>query len=521
MSAATHEALIEVHPPDAQEVLARAEQQAEHSHHHDEEHVHLEAAHGAEGHVCTTSCEHTHVQANEVSDNLFADLEKEHVCGANCEHHHTQANEISDSLFEDLLVPASEKSDHKAEASLAADTVAASKVAQELDHHHESSVHVCDAHCEHNQPQADKHADLLFAEIESVSAVEVSTSSEVIKQQLVEASRNFDVVSELEMVAWQLAEASETAQVTSTEATVAMPEQPESDETAPAVTPRVAEVNLPEDGLVELETSSVGDTRESPIAPPEELPIDKAIEMTQTEETVLTIDGQPELPITTDAQEMLFESASTGLESTNQIAPEQTSESFDFTNSVARIEEIIAPIDAGGQSDEESPTVFDGLEPTEVQVPVDAPETLPAQAAVVAELVSLVEPAKVVELRQVVDELLEQVQLVTQPEHQVSSTELVELQDKLNQLAERLSITYQDLVELIQLGDAGEQQLLFDQATQDILRGLKKELSLEYSLEFPQSSLSQPVAQGSPISRLLGQLILLFMARSRQPTLAS
>ncbi len=555
---ANAEVLAQAHQHEAHEAVAHVEQQAETTQHH----PHLETAHGVEGHVCTPDCEHSQMQANEMSDDLFADLEKDHVCGPNCEHHQSKADEMSDSLFNDLSKPEAETTKPKVEpAKIAADKETANRAAKELDdHQHEAhKPHVCDAHCEHNQPQADKHADSLFDNLEKAPHQEQKTAAETIAEQIVDATEAQQrlaveveiakqatiVKPEMDAALRQRIDATEASQAVVESNTKSMPEKEKQN-----IAERTEQVNR-EEAKVPAVNKPVERSKTDAIEAVE--PIQKStIETNQAEIT----DGDGEektegsvefntLSVSEDMEPVDIEQADSNdvdnidlltqeVLTTSETMVEESSEVEDLTFEAGELPIALSEndeislwdiaVDAGATnnltiSEVEEPaqelfTVPDRTSSTEQNV-IPERELKPAQQAVVAELISAVEPEDAPEVQEIIEDIFELIKGVGTTESHELAVLSPTLKEKLEELAAKLSLTYEDLAQMLEFSD--DQELIFDQEAYDILHGLRKDLSIEYSFEFSQFSSTQSTNKTMSMAQVLGEIILLVLTRNRQP----
>lgn len=130
----------------------------------------------------------------------------------------------------------------------------------------------------------------------------------------------------------------------------------------------------------------------------------------------------------------------------------------------------------------------------------------------VSELISSASPERISKIEKVMTDIIELAQSQTIAGNE-SVAEAPVLQKKLELLARELSLEYKELVEILIFSD--DQTLILDQEVLDILYGLRKELSMEHSFEFFQSS-NHGVSGSNNFPQSLGQFILSFLARGHQ-----
>jgi hypothetical protein len=501
--------------------LHGGEWSADAGHHESHQHVHghdslaeqdhdHEHPHGHEDHICGTKCETAQQEANMLADELFDDKKESCGHGSECKCSTDEANKLAEELFADNK-PAQDQHNHP--------------------HGHEG--HICGTECETAQQEANKLADELFGEDEAPKPEADSSimnpitttnqagadieagaidSSPVAKTQNVVDAISKDANQEKSVP--NRKDDSREAQVSADESDVARPnyrqntlsQKPDQDElrslhefkpvdhSAEAVADRVPEVvplaNLEieyEAQLQETKTptefveamSEEEPSLELPVTDPEV--IDDELEVLEEGLVLELWDGVEQAEILDDPEIDISEA--------DTLSPV-----LDFDAEA----DTASSLEEGEESPDDGGVDYFGKE-SDLQTQLLRQELAQAVKVLSHEDKSLVED--------LAEELIAGTEAIDiLGAKNLSSTELNE---KITQLSELLGVEIDQLDELIDDINGDESNM---QRIRDILVGLRKDLSAEYSFEFPQSFVSATINDVREMTRVLGKFTLYVFA---------
>lgn len=511
MSAGAQEALRFQH-----EATASFEQQSQVHNHYEQIQPDFDVEHGNEGHVCNANCEHSQSQADMLSDDLFAEGAHEHVCGPDCEHSSHAANEIADTLFEDLEQPDLQKvKSHITESKVITDQEKANDQAKDLQHDHEGEPHVCHANCEHNQGKANKHADSLFEELDSNANKQSDNIANTVKNLLEEVA-----ISDAQAAALHALQL-EQQHLTDAELSV----RPEEHDTSVIesvagkdMAESVKELYVQNEAKRQAEDAAITprpETETELVSSLGEEPLDieeaSSYELQEIVPNAQVIAGQGFMDAVATPEDYLVDDAETPV----VIGPVDTSDLFVYD--LPEPEAVSLNIVEIENSDADLASYVLEFDHRENSTPQGLGIEHGMHQDVISALHESIDSANYEQVQQLIGQILEVA------EGSLSSIEgfmmyTPELRVKLSELADLLSMDFEELIEVMDITIDNE-SLTFDQQAYDILLGLKKDISMEYSLEFTQTGSTQNASAKPIITRVLGQLILLILAsnRAKQP----
>ncbi len=538
---------------------AEALAQPQPEHHDTQPHVHeidFGHEHGVEGHVCTSECQHTQAEADQFADNLFESIKEPshaevgHVCDANCQHGQKEANKFADELFANIeprtsKVEAShnkphdykehEKHGHVCTAECTHNQKEADQFAEKLfaeSVQHGEKDHVCNASCQHNQHQADTFAEKLFTEASSqkVSIEETILNTPPEVREVAVAENSTRQIHETEMIArtqietLKQAEESEGDIVVSTPApndpkTGSKPEMILSAEKPPIITyltEKLAETGhkIPESELTEVVVEDV-----------HELPLSETTQI--QEEYIPTIDVDyfenvtPQYEIFSELE--TTETTDENIEDTQYTEQIQTETTIQFEQPGSIDEMFVAGqelLEPTSFDLDPAITVSEQIDNTEL-IPINdeghvdiaivleiIPELLPIREALVTitDLIVEADSSEIEILTKTIDKLLGY-RVNNQIDGENETTRHKLLLENIAALARVFGIDESELVKLLGINE--DDEFLSHQAL-EILLGLQKLLSLEYSHEFLQvsSTTSADDSDSTPTVQKLGQMVI-------------
>ena len=447
-------------------------------------HSHEKINHGEMGHVCAAECQHTHERADSLADNLFDGAEKQaahsehgHACDASCQHAPEQANEIAKQLFaekpEQLYVQEFINTESSAKESQADNTnLEASRQAQVATYQQEL-------------------VNVIAAE-QAVEADAISSPDFNAGSSFSEKVENELEASEAETLVGNTAvnEEAPTRMLETTEAEVEAPNQPPVDE---AISPQIelaSEVPLASISdetldIIPVESSLVAAEDSSEI-----VPIDlEAFDANPVSGTEIAEPNTHEL---SDGAELLMERIS---EQDDGIFAEPESAMQPTPSNV----ETAAQSPRKPETTEEILAVAPELEPIKELVP-----------AIVETIVDSPDKANLIqEIQPIINELLRTFNDAENYTELTAETK-AELREQLESLSLKLGLDTGDVLQSLEIDP---ENVELSKVLYEILHGLSKWLSLEYSLEFTSSQAKSTSVGADP--RTLGQLILAMLQHAR------
>ena len=525
------------------------------------------SAHGEAGHVCSANCQHTQERADDIANQLFGEAEHSHdaakshthnshehgksghVCTAECKHTQQEADQFADDLFETVIKDAS----------------------------HGEAGHVCSANCKHTQEQADQLADELFAQAQQEKsnadrhAVHTSDSSRfhsAVEDQALEAVRAAEA---------QAAAADSVPQIRSgVGGSIAGGKSPGQPETKRHETqPEMEKTGLPlmrnpvrdfvqqkieaVKGIIVADTVDKEPTIENPALPlvsetltneslDNNLPREVENGVAEAADKVISLETPPPsfvseiLPseslediLVDEIKEGVVEEGDDGLVSDLLVESETSVEEGVLEEQEPT--EVTAVSFEASEWDEDAPlTVVAEPEISEEEVftehiagdvSVEEPRIIAITETVIKEIPALtaLEPA-LPTIAEIVSDFEDNIQQIEHAQEAIVEIRTIletfsgeeidvfqkeQLIARVEDLAKTLNLKPEELIELLKLrvDDTFELNL-----AEEILLGLQKLLSVEFSDEFVQSSVSS-TTQKTDVAHLMGQLLLqLFKSKS-------
>jgi hypothetical protein len=516
----------------------------------------IHVRHGHEG-LCGPNCEHSMSTANELSNDLFADIENknehghEGLCGPNCEHSVKDANDLSNDLF--------------------------ASIEKKEEHGHEGP---CGPNCEHSMSKANELSNDLFADIEKKEKDVTKSDTESIKEQILNVAESevisrikeqekkqehiLETKSDKDLVVRQHVDTLQKTQIEKDTYSI-------ENETLPT---KVSEIKTKEDkkilGDIEIITEADSDKipakaetkiEESTKAKPESVsettrPVIQLTEKPTDSEELLPASNKP-LPSQLETANNRVDQSDFGtfgkdfddsidqdyrsvqLPMSGDIAYYfKDNETIDNENTTSDVSEL--PIVISKQEDlipvsavlstveittdpqnveanrKETVLETDNTEPA-VEISEFHVELKPEQQIIVNDIISTVEPLEqleIAEVQQTVEEILKDITLSDGFKSDEFIVTAPDIRRKLERLANQLSMSYEQLA--VKLDISSGQNLVLSNELYDILRGLRKDLSIEFSSEFSKYGSTHYQTKAINLTRVLGQLIILFTTQNRR-----